>query len=334
MSKIPHFYTFGDLKARMQNDIIENDYFWWLLAADEMMFEYENLPEEIDPYRLEDFLNLTGGVVWQKTQGEHHVAPYAAREGQINQWGYGERAHSTTLNGISLEGIVGIDAAVIYNNTVRSPQNDLYTTADIFTDIDSSSKVNVQLARVAPIYGVQNEKQKTALEELLKKIIAGEIQTIISDADTNINSVMDPDRGIKTIDAMTQPEKIQYIQYLSQYFDIRMRRHFARRGLSMKTSDKQAQVTRDEVHGMDAVTWFYPLSKLRARETGLKMVNQIYGTDIRVHFSELWQQEYDAYRLRSMQEDINEEREVREDAEEIKNETGAAGDSADSDGAS
>lgn len=311
-NKIPQFYTFGDLKARMQNDIIENDYFWYLLAADEMMFQYDDLPDEIDQYRLEDFLNLTGGVVWQKKNGEHMVAPYPAREGQINQWGYGERAHSTTLNGISLEGQVGVDAAVIYNNTVRAPQNDLFTTADIFTDIDSSSKVNVLFARVAPIYGVQNDKQKTALEALLKQVVEGEIKTIVSDADTNINAIIDPDRGIKTIDALTMPEKIQYIQYLSQYFDIRLRRHFARRGLSLKTSDKQAQVTRDEVHGMDAVTWYYPLSKLRAREIGLEMVNKIYGTQIRVHFSELWQQEYDAYKLRSAAEDVNEQRQEDE----------------------
>lgn len=304
------FYTFGDMKSRMQNLIIENDYFWFLLAADEMMFEYENMPEEIDQFRMEDFLNLTGGIVWKKVGETHMIAPWPAREGQINMFGYGERAHSTTLNGISLEGTVGEDAAIIYNNTVRSPQNDLYTTADIFTDIDCSSKINVQFARVAPIYGVQNDKQKAALEELLKKVVDGEIKTIVSDADTNINEIMKPDSGIKTIDAITEPEKIQYIQYLSQYFDIRLRRHFARRGLSLKTSDKQAQVTRDEVHGMDAVTWFYPLSKLKARQIGLDMVNRIYGTKISVHFSELWQQEWEAYKLRSEAEDAQEEQEA------------------------
>lgn len=318
---IPDFYTFGDMKARQQNFVVESDYFWFLLAADEMMFDYEGLPEEIEKNRLEDFLNLTGGVVWKVVDGEHMVAPYAAREGQINQWGYGRRAHSTTLNGVSLEGVVGEDIAIMYNNTTRTPQLDLYTTADIFADIDSSSKKNVLFAKIAPLFETQNSKQKAALTEIIKKVIEGEVETILSDADTNINTALKEDSGIKTVEAITSPEKIQYLQYLSQYFDIRLRRFFARRGLSLKTSDKQAQVTRDEVHGMDAMTWFYPLSKLRAREDGVKMINKVFGTNISVRFSELWAQEYEAYKLRTEAEDVEEQNETDEVKEGVENES-------------
>ena len=319
----PDFYTFGDMKSRFQNLVIENDYFNFLRAAEEMMFDYEGLPEEIEQYRLEDFLNLTGGVIWQKKNGEHMVAPFPARQGQIDQWGYGKEAHSTTLNGITLEGIVGIDAAVIYNNTTRTPQTDLFTTADILTDIDCSSKKNVLFAKIAPLFETTNSKQQKALDELLKQIIDGEVKTIISDADANINAVVSSDKErIKAVEAITAPEKIQYIQYLSQYFDIRLRRHFMRRGLSLKTSDKQAQVTRDEVHGMDAVTWYYPLSKLKAREIGVEMVNKIFGTNISVRFSELWRQEWEAYKIRSNAEDVQEEQEERElmkEGEQVEN---------------
>lgn len=323
MSKadFPKLLTFGDMKAQLQNLVIENDYFWFLLSADETMFEYGGLPEEIDAYRLEDFLNITGGVVWQKKDGVHYVAPYAAREGEINQWGYGKRAHSETLNGISLYGTVGEDIAVMYNNTTRTPQNDLYTTADILTDIDSSSKVNVLFARVAPILSAKNSKQKAALTELIKKIIQGEIETIISEEDKNINSVIKPDgEQIKSIEAITTPEKVQYLQYLSQYADIRLRRHFMRRGLALKTSDKQAQVTSDEVHGLDAASWFYPLSKLKARRKGLEMINRLYGTNITVDFSELWAQEYEAYKLRAAVEDVEEQRATDQMKEGVQNE--------------
>lgn len=307
----PHFYTFGDMKARMQGNVIENDYFSFLLTCDEMMFTYEGLPENIDQYRLEDFLNITGGVVWQMKNGEHMVAPFPARQGQIDMWGYGEVAHSTTLNGISLEGVVGVDAAVMYNSTCRMPQNDNFIDADIFTSIDVASKANVKFSRIAPLFACENSKQQKALDELLGKIFEGELKTIVSDRDVNINAPQG-ESGLKVLETMTEPEKIQYLQYLSQYFDIRMRRHFMRRGLSLKTSDKQAQVTRDEVHGMDACTWFYPLSKLTARRDGLKMINKIYGTNISVDFSELWLQEWNSYKLRSAAEDVTEERENEE----------------------
>lgn len=309
----PDFYTFGDMKSRMQNLVVENDYFNFLRAAEEMMFEYDGLPEEIDAFRLEDFLNLTGGVIWQMQDSKHYVAPYPARQGEIDQWGYGKEAHSTTLNGVTLEGIVGETAAVIYNNTARTPQTDLFTTADILTDIDCSSKKNVLFAKIAPLFETANSKQQKALDELITKIIDGEVKTIISEVDTNINAIASGDKNsIKSVDAITAPEKIQYLQYLSQYFDIRLRRHFMRRGLSLKTSDKQAQVTRDEVHGMDACTWFYPLSKLKAREIGVEMVNKIFGTNISVRFSELWRQEWEAYKIRSNAEDEQEEQEERE----------------------
>lgn len=307
---IPGLYTFGDMKARFQNLVVENDYFQFLRAVEQMMFEYTGLPENIDPYRLEDFLNLTGGCVWKVVDGVHMVAPYPARQGQIDMWGYGEVAHSTTLNGISLEGVVGVDAAVIYNNTTRTPQTDLYTTADIFSEIDNSSRKNVRFAKIAPILEAANSKQQKALEELISVVLEGEVKTVVSDADVKLNDlvVANAEKGLHSVEAITAPEKIQYLQYLSQYFDIRMRRHFARRGLSMKTSDKQAQVTRDEVHGMDAMTWVYPLSKLAARRKGLEMVNKIYGTNIAVDFSELWMQEWNAYKLRSAAEDAEEQR--------------------------
>lgn len=327
----PHFYTFGDMKARQQNFVVENDYFQYLLSCDEIMFEWTGLPDGIDKNRLEDFLNLTGGVVWKAIDGKHYVAPYPSRMGQIDQWGYGEIAHSTTLNGISLEGEVGKDAAIIYNNTVRAPQFDLFTTADIFTNIDTSSKINVRFSRVAPILQYTNDAQKEKMKELLKKVIEGEIDTIMSDSDKSPNIPFGQSEGVEPIE-ITSPDKIQYLQYLSQYFDIRMRRHFARRGLSLKTSDKQAQVTSDEVHGLDAVSWAYPLSKLQARKEGAEMVNKIYGTTISVEFSELWAQEYEAYKLRTMQRDTEKEGSVENAVETVENGTSAERDSDTNDG--
>lgn len=323
---IPDFYTFDDMKARMQGFIIENDYFRYLLTCDEMMFTWGGLPENIDMYRLEDFLNLTGGVVWKEIDGKHMVAPFPARTGQIDQWGYGEQAHSSTLNGISLEGTVGKDVAIMYNNTNRTPQDDLYITADIFSAIDTASKANVKFSRIAPLFACESTKQQKALDDLLSKVFEGELKTIVSDKDININAPTS-ESGLKVLETLTEPEKIQYLQYLSQYFDIRMRRHFMRRGLALKTSDKQAQVTNEEVHGLDAASWFYPLSKLQARKDGAEMINRIYGTNITVEFSELWAQEWESYKLRALAEDVQEEQQTQEIQEGTENDNNDSGNS-------
>ena len=42
------------------------------------------------------------------------------------------------------------------------------------------------------------------------------------------------------------------------------------------------------------------------------MVNRIFGTKITVEFSEIWKQEYDAYKLRILQKDEQAEQETAE----------------------
>lgn len=320
-------YTFGDMKARTQHLINENDYFVWLLTADEMMFSWKGLPEEIDQYRIEDFLNITTGFVYQEIDGKRYVAPYTPRCGELDMYGYGTEISAITLNGIALTGTVGKDIAVCYNNTARGCQWDLVTDADIFADIDRSTKINVLFARIAPILQYSNDGQKNALKDAIQHIINGELDTVFSD---NLFDVFgDKDNGIQKID-ITEPEKAQYIQYLSRLYDNRLQRHFARRGLTIKTTDKQAQASTDEVHGMDAVAWFYPLSKLKARKEGAEMINKIYGTNISVEFSDLWQQEYDAYKLRTLQKDADAEQEtkgVENNVEMVETGNDTAGDS-------
>lgn len=325
MGKYRDYFSFDAMKGKLQKAVNENDYYFYLLTADEMMFDYEGLPEYIDKNRLEDFLNCTHGLVWQPKDGMHLVAPYVPRTGELNQFGYGVDIAAETLNGITLSGTVGEDIAVVYNNTANAPQWDLVTTADIFANIDQSSRVNVKFARVAPLFECLSDKQREQMKEVLKHIMDGELDTITSSGIFNGDGLDMKIDGINVIDSITTPEKIQYLQYLSQYFDIRLRRHFARRGLTLRTSDKQAQVSKDEVHGLDAVSWFYPLSKLEARRKGFDMVNKLFDLNIQVRFSELWQQEYDAYKLRVLQDDAaaeQNERKVQEDAEAAYNGSG------------
>ena len=89
----------------------------------------------------------------------------------------------------------------------------------------------------------------------------------------------------------------------------------------MHTPTKAAQQSTDEIHGIDSVSWFYPLNKLKARRNGVEMVNKIFGTKITVRFSEIWEQEYQAYKLRTLQKDENAEQETTETKQETETET-------------
>lgn len=294
--------SYSHMKAIAQNVIRENFYFGLMLACDEMMFTYSGLPPEIDPKYLEDYLNITGSAAVQKKGDKFFLAPYAGLTGEIDQYGDGTMVKTSCVNGENIFGVRGEDVVIIWNTSARMPQADLIMDADAFSQIDKSSGVNVKLASIAPVFAVANDTQKTALEGMLQQIIDGDPKVFTSE---NVLSEFGGDRQLEMLD-VTHPEKIQYLQYLSEYYDVRMRRHFSRRGLAMRTSSKHAQVGSDEVHGIDCVSWYLPLNKLQCRRDGVSEINRIWGTNISVSFSELWQAEYDAYvqRLES-QEGVN-----------------------------
>lgn len=305
----------------------QNMHFGYLLSADEMMFDYTGLPETIDQKFLEDYLNISGSAAIGRVNGVLYAAPYAGRSGRTNQYGEGENVETSTPNGIEIAGKVGETVAVIYNNTARTPEDDLWFDASTFTEIDKSSNANIIFARIAPIFATVDDKTKDALKKIIENVIAGNMEIVTSEnifAELQLGETLS---GLKTID-VTEPERIQYIQYLSQFYDVLMRRHFSRRGLPMRTPTKAAQQSTDEIHGLDSVSWFYPLNKLNSRRAGLEMVNRIFGTSITVDFSEIWTQEYDAYKLRILQEDVQAETETQET--ETETERGVNDDSAES----
>ena len=310
-SKKKYGCTLSEMQANLDTLTRSEFYFRFLLCADELMFKWGGLPDTIDEKHLEDYLNISGSCAFAKaTDNNYYIAPYAGRTGQSNQYGEGRFLESSTPNGITLKGEIGVNCAIIYNNPARIAQCDLMFDSFAYTEIDKSSNSNVLFSRIAPIFYGEDDKAIEQIKNTLEQILAGNLQTVVSE--NQIKDITLPQKGdsdIKTVE-ITHPEKIQYLQYLSEYYDIITRRHFARRGLTLKTSAKHAQVSQDEVHGQDSVSWFYPLAKLKARRDAVAIINKIFDLKITVDFSEIWQQEYNAYLLRILKTDETAERGV------------------------
>ena len=308
-SKKKYGCTLSEMQANLDTLTRSEFYFRFLLCADELMFKWGGLPDTIDEKHLEDYLNISGSCAFAKAADyNYYIAPYAGRTGQSNQYGEGRFLESSTPNGITLKGEIGVDCVIIYNNPARIAQCDLMFDSFAYTEIDKSSNSNVLFSRIAPIFYGEDDKAIEQIKNTLEQILAGNLQTVVSE--NQIKDITLPQKGdsdIKTVE-ITHPEKIQYLQYLSEYYDVITRRHFARRGLTLKTSAKHAQVSQDEVHGQDSVSWFYPLAKLKARRDAVAIINKIYNLNITVDFSEIWQQEYNAYLLRILKTDVTAER--------------------------
>lgn len=302
--------SLSEMRANLDTNMRYDSYFALLLCADEMMFVYDGLPETVDEKHIEDYLNISGSCGWGRGKdGNIYIAPYAGRTGRENQYGDGTELDCDTPNGINIKGVIGKDVAVMYNNTARFPQTDLIFDSMQLTELDKSSTSNVIFARIAPLFSCVDDKTKDAVKEIIQNVIEGNVEAVVSQ---NLADMLGfgQSEGIKTIDMFDHPERVQYLQYLSQFYDVIMRRHFSRRGLTIKTPTKAAQQSTDEIHGLDSVSWYYPLNKLKARQDALKDINRIFGTDIKVRFSDIWEQEYQAYLLRILQQDVQSERET------------------------
>lgn len=312
---LPHF---DSLKPKVRNWLRQDMYYAYLLAADLAMFTYDGLPEDISPRYLEIFLCVFGSALFSRHEDRYILCPLPSRTGDLDQYGDGVDFEGITADGITKTGRIGQDGIIIYNNQIRTPEIDNNIDSGMFSGIDTSSDINVHLARVAPCFFGQTSVQNKQIEEMLKNVADGQMWSVTSKGTFDGLKV-----GTEAIQMFepTSPERAQYIQYLSEYWDQVQRRHFARRGLAAKTSTKHAQVTTDEVHGLDCVSWFYPLSKLQTRQEAIEKINQLYSLQISVRFSDIWQQEYDAYTGR-LDLEINEdtETEQEEGAENAGNE--------------
>ena len=329
---------FSWMKTKFQNYLREDHYFDILLQSDLSMFEYEGLPAGMDPVWIEKYLNIAGSIGITRTpetyvsellpdapeyRPAYSICPLPSRDGNVDQYGDGSHIAGSTAT-VSIDGDLGVDAVIVYNRDTRLPELDNMIDADALMQIDKSAAINVILSRIAPVYSCCNETTRKGLEQMINQVIEGQVKTIVSG---NIKDQITQITGTEVLD-VTQPEKIQYIQYLSQYYDVIIRRHYNRRGLSVRTGTKAAQQSADEIHGLDAVSWIIPLAKLKARQEGFAKFNELFGESVTVRFSEIWQQEYDAYLLRIMQQDQDAEQ-AAQDEQADDQERGGEEDAAD-----
>lgn len=323
---------YSELRPKAQQWLREDMYFNYLLAADISMFTYEGLPDSIDPRYLEIYLCMGRSVGVKKYGEDYRVCADPARVGELDQYGDGMELEGITANGLPVSGRIGEDCVLIYNNPTRTPEIDLYIDTDAMAAIDKSVSINVRLSRIAPVYMGGSSITQEKLTEMLKSIIEGNLFTLSSGADRYDGLSVKQEEPIELVD-ITKPERAQYLQYLLESWDVVQRRHFARRGLAAKTSSKHAQVSQDEVHGLDCISWYYPLARLKERQKGLDELNRIYGTSASVRFSDLWLQEYESYVLRTLAEDEAAEDSVDQMEEDTDEGSAESTDRSGSDGA-
>ena len=299
--------VYEKMKTKASNQARYTTYFTMLWNTLLDMFTWENLPDTIPKRFLEGILHANGEVFVSRIN-DKLIASGGTLSGEVDEYGLGTECIAVCPRG-ETSGKRGVDIAYGINNDTASPDMLTYWIAHLLGETDKSIKCNVIFSRFLKIPKVGNDKDKAMFEDIFKKLVDGEPQAFAS------SNALDLELGAGTETfELTDVNKIDRLPYLTQFFEDCLKRFYCFYGQPMQNQNKRAQSISDEIHGQDSVSFILPMQMLNCRIALCEEVNRIFGTDIHVRFSPLWELEYNSLVLHDT--NGNGEPDIKEGSEE------------------
>lgn len=250
------------------------------------IFEYENVPEEIDLQSLKLFLFFRGKIVFYKIGDEYLIQPfdytdklnkyYIPTNGRVvNPWlPIGHQNWEFNVE----------DEAIIYNSTpdvrkfaLHSIVSDLiWKTANQLAENDISYYCIQRNHRLVAIFTAESDKQKAECNRILDRLYEG-YPDITMEEDLVSHIKVNPITMNSTRSSIT--ELIEFQQYVLANF-------YHSFGINSNYNLKREQLNSNEIDVNKEVLRLNIDDMLKCREEGVSKVNAKYGLDIRVHLNE------------------------------------------------
>lgn len=239
---------------------------------------------------IEKYLITNGICAFTKHNGKI-VVGVASTVG-VTPYSVGDTVIITLEDATVLERKIGVDAVVMYNNTLRLPDFNVVKYADMFTEVDTSLKCLSHNTRLHPIPIAKDRQTKAQIETALKDIDSGKPTSILSenileDLISNTKSETIPVANITDVNASDK------IQYVSNYYNDLRKRFFTMYGHAMINTSKLAQQSQSEVKDMDYISMVLPHNMLHSRLQGYDCLNKLFNTNYTCDFSDTWKHEWD-----------------------------------------
>lgn len=249
-------------------------YFNRLVELSVSMFEWQGLPETVDPRYLELHLFQNGSVVYFRDEVMGDLCLDCIANGQFDVYGnpISRRAYSSynqyqkTLN--------ESDSVIIWNNYLRQPSVlDVKMFAKRLYNLDRIIDVNAN-AQKTPVLVQGTEKQRLTLVNLYKEF-DGNAPFIFGDKNLDLNSL----RAIST-NAPYVADKLYQLK--TQIWNEAL----TYLGISNLNIQKKERMITDEVQRNQGGTIASRYSRLEARREAVDKINRMFGTDISVDYRE------------------------------------------------
>lgn len=266
---------FGE--SAVMNNATYIQYFNRLVELSVSVFEWQGLPETVDPRYLELHLFQNGSVVYFRDEVMGDLCLDCIANGQFDVYGnpISRRAYSSynqyqkTLN--------ESDSVIIWNNYLRQPSVlDVKMFAKRLYNLDRIIDVNAN-AQKTPVLIQGTEKQRLTLVNLYKEF-DGNAPFIFGDKNLDLNSL----RAIST-NAPYVADKLYQLK--TQIWNEAL----TYLGISNLNIQKKERMITDEVQRNQGGTIASRYSRLEARREAVDKINRMFGTDISVDYREDFQ---------------------------------------------
>lgn len=252
-------------------------YFNRLVELSVSVFEWQGLPETVDPRYLELHLFQNGSMVYFRDEVMGDLCLDCIANGQFDVYGnpISRRAYSSynqyqkTLN--------ESDSVIIWNNYLRQPSVlDVKMFAKRLYNLDRIIDVNAN-AQKTPVLVQGTEKQRLTLVNLYKEF-DGNAPFIFGDKNLDLNSLRAISTNAPYVADKLYQLKTQIWNEALTYF-----------GISNLNIQKKERMITDEVQRNQGGTIASRYSRLEARREAVDKINRMFGTDISVDYREDFQ---------------------------------------------
>jgi hypothetical protein len=241
------------------------------------MFDWKNVPPEIDVRYLERVLFDSGKILffYDKDLGEYLVMKFTST-GKVNIYDVPYNRHAYANNGYS-NNLDDTNSVIIYNNLIRTPaQIDVGLYAQKLATLDRIIDVNANAQKTPVLIETDDEKKRTTLVNLYKQY-SGNHPFVFA-----YKGFAESIKAIDTKAPFVAPElytlKTQIWNEALTYL-----------GISNINITKKERLITDEVTRNQGGTIASRYSRLEARRSACKKINDMFNLNIEVNFKEDYQ---------------------------------------------
>lgn len=276
--------------SAMMNNATYIQYYNRLTELAISMFEWVNLPEEIDPRFLELVLFAKGKAIFFKDPDIGYMALMVTDMGPMNAYRIPLRRRAYASNGYNAELSID-DSVMIYNNYLRTPSKlDVEMFSRRLYNIDRTIDINVN-GQKTPILIECDESQRLTLQNLYMQY-DGNKPVIYGDTALQNNPLKAIQTGVPYVADKLTMLKTQYWNEALTYL-----------GISNLNIQKKERLVSDEVARNMGGVIASRYSRLNARKDACKEINKMFGLEIDVEYRDDFREQDDEFMLTGVTSD-------------------------------